>query len=248
MPTGNLRTNFADKRHLPQTRFKDTFFDYLAEELYETLHRVIGGRRGVFGTATISADGADKFKVDALPVECLDGEGHVLILTLASGDSTGIQFENAVGVTDRLGKIIGVGRKGERPRLRVDGTSLDAMANTRDGNVRIDYNINLPSGKDRFYRLGLFGIGDNTRLNLQAGRALSPASDLRYGLYASRLGVGYDRDFSKRFGMRADLFDVNDPHLQIEGLYSFSDSLGMIVGVDNVFDDPGALLGIQYRK
>jgi hypothetical protein len=99
MPTGNLRTNFADKRHLPQTRFKDTFFDYLAEELYETLHRVVGGRRGVFGTATLSADGADKFKVDALPVECLDGEGHVLILTLASGDATGIQFQNTVGVT-----------------------------------------------------------------------------------------------------------------------------------------------------
>lgn len=97
MPTGNKRTNFVDKRHMPQQRVKDTFFDYLAEEIFETAHRVWGSRRGVFGEAVLQGDGTDRFKVSGLPVECLDGEGHVLVLTAA--DAEEVYLENTVGVT-----------------------------------------------------------------------------------------------------------------------------------------------------
>lgn len=96
MPTGDSRTNFVDKRHLPQQRVKDTFFDYLAAEVWETARRIWGSRRGVFGTANLVADGADNFKVTVLPLECLDGDGHILILSAALAE--GIQFQNALGI------------------------------------------------------------------------------------------------------------------------------------------------------
>lgn len=101
MPTGNKRTNFADKRNLPQTRFKDTFFDYLAEEIFETAHRIWGSRRGVFGEAVLQGNGTDRLKVTSLPVECLDGEGHILRLTAT--DAEQVYFENSNGVTYYVG-------------------------------------------------------------------------------------------------------------------------------------------------
>jgi hypothetical protein len=97
MPTGNKRTNLVDKRHMPQQRVKDTFFDYLAEEIWETAHRIWGSRRGVFGEAILQGDGTDRFKVDDLPIELLDGEGHILILEAA--DAEEVYLQNTVGVT-----------------------------------------------------------------------------------------------------------------------------------------------------
>jgi len=97
MPTGDSRTNFADKRNLPVENVKDHFFDFLADQIFEIASRVWGSRRGVFGSAVLAADGADQFKINALPKELLDGNGNILILD--AGAAEGIQFENALGVT-----------------------------------------------------------------------------------------------------------------------------------------------------
>lgn len=97
MATGDERTNFEDKRNLPQQRIKDTFFDYLLARLQEISQRVWGGERGVFGSLTLVSAGNDKFSVQTLPGDLLDGNGD--ILTLDGTDGTSIQFENTVSTT-----------------------------------------------------------------------------------------------------------------------------------------------------
>ncbi len=97
MATGDERTNFEDKRNLPQQRVKDTFFDYLLARLQEISQRVWGGERGVFGSFTLVSAGNDKFSVQTLPGDLLDGDGN--ILTLDGTDGTSIQFENTVSTT-----------------------------------------------------------------------------------------------------------------------------------------------------
>lgn len=100
MPTGNEKTNFADKRVLPQQSLKDGFFDYLAEEFLEVAKRVWAGKRGTFGAVSLTG-GTDKVSVSGLPVECLDGDGR--ILEVDGSDGTDLAFENALGVTYYLG-------------------------------------------------------------------------------------------------------------------------------------------------
>lgn len=97
MATGDERTNFEDKRNLPQQRVKDTFFDYLLARLQEISQRVWGGQRGVFGSLILVSAGNDKFSVQTLPGDLLDGDGN--ILTLDGTDGTSIQFENTVSTT-----------------------------------------------------------------------------------------------------------------------------------------------------
>lgn len=101
MATGNKRTNFSGKRHMPQQRVKDTFFDYLANEIWDTARRIWADRRGVFGEAILQGDGNDKFKVSNVPIDCLDGEGHILTCSVATAQ--GIQFENTVSVVYHAG-------------------------------------------------------------------------------------------------------------------------------------------------
>ena len=99
--TGDKRTNFADRRHLPQERFQAGFFDYLADELLGIAHHLWGSRRGVFGVAEFDGDGANAFKVDNLPKELLDGDGYILAPTTA--DATAIAVQNTLGVAYYVG-------------------------------------------------------------------------------------------------------------------------------------------------
>lgn len=92
MPTGDLKTNLADKRFLPQQRLKDTWFDYHSDQIKETTSRVWASRRGVFGTATLTG-GTDVFNVTTAPLEFLDGDGNILIL--GTSEATSVPFENA---------------------------------------------------------------------------------------------------------------------------------------------------------
>lgn len=100
MSTGAERTNFADKRNLPQQRIKDTFFDYLADRLADITFRAWGSQRGVFGTATLTG-GADKVSVGVLPVSLLDGDGNVLVVD--GTDGANLFLENALGITYYVG-------------------------------------------------------------------------------------------------------------------------------------------------
>jgi len=96
MPTGDLKTNFADKRFLPQQRIKDTWFDYHSDQLTSITSRVWAQRRGVFGSATITG-ATDAFNITVAPLEFLDGDGNILIL--GTSEATAVPFENAA-VTD----------------------------------------------------------------------------------------------------------------------------------------------------
>lgn len=100
MPTGDKKTNFQQKRFLPQQRIEDTFFDYLETQIREVTSRVWASQRGVFGTANLTG-GTDKFSVTTLPISFLDGDGNVLVLD--GTDGTDIAVENANTVDYEVG-------------------------------------------------------------------------------------------------------------------------------------------------
>lgn len=102
MATGAFRTNFADKRNMPQTRVKDTFFDYLLMRLEEIASRVWGGDRGIFGSTSLVSGGANRFSVSGpFPVYAIDGDGNIIELTTTYG--TLVDFENELGITYSVG-------------------------------------------------------------------------------------------------------------------------------------------------
>jgi phospholipid/cholesterol/gamma-HCH transport system substrate-binding protein len=155
--------------------------------------------------------------------------------------------ENAEVLTEKLSHVLG-GKPGQRPTIHTESPTLDLFRDFHDGRFRVDYNVTIPSGKTSFYRLGLLGIGDSTRFNLQAGRILNPGSRLRYGMYSSRLGVGFDKDITNRTGLSADLYGLNDTKLELKGRYDLTDDWGVWLGTDDLLDTRGLLLGVQYRK
>lgn len=132
------------------------------------------------------------------------------------------------------------------------GVAVNALANIDRGQYRLDayYTGLVPNSLDTFYRLGAYDIGENTGVILQGGSVFGNANAFRYGLYDSRIGLGYDRRFSSRGLLSFDLFRPNDPNLEIRGTYGIGNNFGLYAGVQDIIDTSrrDVLVGVQYRK
>lgn len=142
--------------------------------------------------------------------------------------------------------IFGGGVRG--PRLQTRGLNLDMLFIPGDDRFRAELSTSIPLPRNRFLELGLYDLGDGNKLILQAGQPLGPRSDLRYGLYAGRLGLGLDHSFSSRTFGRLDLFNTEDITLNARAGYRLGGSWGVLAGIDDLFGDNKATLGVQWAR
>ncbi len=154
--------------------------------------------------------------------------------------------EGARRAVERVNRIFG----GGGPSLRVPtrGLNLDMLYIPDDDRIRAELSTSIPLPRNRFLELGLYELGAGNKLILQAGQPLNSKTDLRYGLYASRLGLGLDHNFSSRSFGRLDLFDTEDLTLNARAGYRLNDNLGILLGVDDLFGSNKATLGVQLAR
>jgi len=161
----------------------------------------------------------------------------------------------AESLTERLTQRRRRSAQPSRPPVRTQGLSVDLLADTSRDEYRVDMNydfrfpelLGLPTDPKRFYRIGLFDIGEDTRLNLQAGRVLDNRAGFRYGLYASRAGIGYDWWPAKRTSLHVDLFGLNEPQLEVKALHDVSNDWGVWLGLTDALDERDLLIGTRYK-
>ncbi|MEN6522015.1 MAG: MlaD family protein [Armatimonadota bacterium] len=163
-----------------------------------------------------------------------------------------VAAKGAADIVDRVGKIVGVGKPSVRPPRVTEpiseiGSQLDALIRTEDNSLRLDYNYRLAAPGNRFYRLGLLDFGHKPKLNAQAGGVIDDLSAYRYGIYASRIGIGYDRILGDNLRLNLDLYHPDDPRLETKIRYDFAPDLGIWAGTDDLFDGEG-MVGLQYRR
>lgn len=112
---------------------------------------------------------------------------------------------------------------------------------------RTDFNVLFGVGKQKAM-VGLYDAFESNKLNLQLLHQFSPSGTLRYGVYASKPGVGVDYALSSRLGLRGDLFSANDPRLDIRLSYEMRRGLYGYLGIDRVFGRNSPTIGIGLRK
>lgn len=137
----------------------------------------------------------------------------------------------------------------ERGRGVVGGIEMEATltAESRPGRIRTDLNATLPVGREKL-SLGLYDAFESNRVNLQFVRSVAPGTDFRYGVYASKPGVGVDYALGSRVGLRADVFGLNDPRFDARLRVDFGKSVSGWLGVERVFDRNAPSVGVSVRK
>jgi phospholipid/cholesterol/gamma-HCH transport system substrate-binding protein len=127
-------------------------------------------------------------------------------------------------------------------------TSFDVYQTVSPGRFRLDVNRVQPLSGGRFAYFGLRDVGETTRINLQLGQSLSRSLDVRYGFYASRLGVGLDYNLTGPTGFSLNLYRPNDLQVDIYGKTRLRDDLSLYFGVESAFRRNIATFGLQFRR
>jgi ABC-type transporter Mla subunit MlaD len=199
-------------------------------------------RKAMDDLAAITAHGREVFADPALTEDLKASLGNVRRVSekgvqiadqasasLARVDQT---MERVTGVTSQL-----------KPSRTLGWASLQAGDGT---GLRADANADLFfSGSDDFWRVGVFDLGDGERLNLQRGLAVGGGAALRLGIYANKLGVGYDYLPGGGLGLEADLWDPNAPRLDARALWRLGPAWQVFVGADNIFSQTQPFVGIR---
>jgi phospholipid/cholesterol/gamma-HCH transport system substrate-binding protein len=168
-------------------------------------------------------------------------------------------IHNVSEVSDRLKETVDVITKKLGPgvapshelitRVPEYGLTTNALANISKGESRFDVYYTFLHNSE-FYRLGGYDIGENTKLIAQGGSLLGQRMSLRYGIYASRIGLGCDYRFGSSGLFSADFFRPNDLQLELRGTVQVRNRLRFYAGTNDLLhrENRDLLIGLQYRK
>lgn len=155
-------------------------------------------------------------------------------------------LERLNNLLDRVSTAADKVRLPSVPKVQMLVNAQESVDPTR---FRLDVDARIPLGRRNMLDVGLFDLGEDTRLNLQGGTRLSDVVLARYGIHASRLGIGLDVGKNPFSGFRMDLYDVNHPRLDVKGLIRVNKNASIWAGADGILrGDPVPAVGIQLNN
>lgn len=153
-------------------------------------------------------------------------------------DQAGEVLGNLQGFFERVPRTSGLGP--------VEG-EINLHRTSRPDRWRTDVGFVLPL-RDENIHLGVFDAFEANRLNVQLGRPLAKGLDYRVGIYASKPGLGVDCRIAPKLMVRGDVFDINDPRLDLRARIDLGGGVLGWLGVDRTFDQNAWSLGVGIRK
>lgn len=124
---------------------------------------------------------------------------------------------------------------------------MDLIRQTDPGYWRTDVSARLPIG-DGSLHLGVFDAFEGNKLTAQLGKSFGNGSEYRYGIFASKPGVGVDFRLAHGLKFKGDLYDINDPTLDLGLRYEFRNGLLGWLGFNRVLDRNSFFAGLGFRK
>lgn len=213
-----------------------------------------GLQEDIRGTFSATRQSAETLEVASASVERTADSVEKLLTTPEFQDDirqtvTGARLavDEAREAIKRVNRVLGSGG-GPSAKLSTLGMNVDTLFIPDDDRIRAELSTTIPLSANRFLALGLYDLGGGNKLILQAGQPLGSRTGLRYGLYASSLGIGLDHDFSSKSFGRLDLFDTEDMRMNLRAGYRFTDDWGVLLGVDDLLGENKATLGVQLTK
>jgi hypothetical protein len=157
----------------------------------------------------------------------------------------------------RLNQIVGTGHKGGsgvrekieniREKLRQTEIATDLAMETSPGRPTIDVNAFIPAGSGHFYRLGVNDFTERNKLNLQFGWPFL-GNSVRYGWYASKMGLGFDIGPYSHPHLSADLYSIAEPELDVRARAYLLENLDLELGVRSLFHRNTPTVGVTWRR
>ena len=127
------------------------------------------------------------------------------------------------------------------------GFELDSGINTETDKIQTNVGVKVPISSKGSIHAGLYDATEGKRLTLQYGQKFGTGT-LRYGIFASKPGVGVDYDPFPGLSLSGDWFDPNNSQFNVRAKWLFGSSWYGFVGMNDLFDKNQPLLGLGIRR
>jgi len=113
---------------------------------------------------------------------------------------------------------------------------------------RSNVDVRLPIGKENAFHLGMYDFAESNKLTAQYETQIIGLGGLRYGLYASKLGLGLDFGLGPGVGMWLDAYDPNNLKVDSRVYFRLNRDFSLWVGVEGLFSDTTPTMGLRLHR
>jgi phospholipid/cholesterol/gamma-HCH transport system substrate-binding protein len=153
----------------------------------------------------------------------------------------------AKDLLERLSSFLGVLPSGA-PRLTKPGLTLETGRNVDEGRFTTNVFLDWPISSSGSIFGGVYDVTETNLLTAQYAQKFRKDDRLRYGVYASKPGVGVDFNPTPRVNITGDLFDPNDLKFNVRARYLISNGVYGWLGVDRILDRNQLLFGLGVKR
>jgi phospholipid/cholesterol/gamma-HCH transport system substrate-binding protein len=136
------------------------------------------------------------------------------------------------------------------PRFGIGQPNLDIEfgGRGRTPHFRSNVGVRFPVGKGNTFNLGVFDFAESNKLTAQYGTGLEGLGTFRYGLYASKLGLGLDMNAPSGVQVVLDAYNPNSLTVDARAFFKLNDDFSLWVGADSVFRQTTPSMGVRLRR
>ncbi len=136
------------------------------------------------------------------------------------------------------------------PKFGIGQPSLDIEFGERgrEPHFRSNVGVQFPVGKGNTFSLGIFDFAESNKLIAQYGTRLDELGTFRYGLYASKLGAGFDLNAPSGVQVTLDAYNPNRLTLDARAFMKLNQDWSLWVGADSVFRHTTPSVGVRLRR
>ena len=151
-------------------------------------------------------------------------------------------------LSEMMGKVGGIlGKKPSAGALDNMVTTMDLIRESNPGHWRTDFTTSFPLNDGKLY-LGMYDAFEGNKLTVQLGKDIGKGLGYRYGIFASKPGLGVNYRLDSRTSLRTDLWNLNDPRLDGRLRYDFGKGLVGWLGMNSIFNQNSATIGIGIQR
>lgn len=152
--------------------------------------------------------------------------------------------DDARGILQQLQKVIGKTPSAGKLDLQAN---LDLVYESNPRHYRTDFEASMNVGSNRIHA-GIYDAFETNKLTLQVSQPFSGRGQLRYGIYASKPGVGVEYEIVRGLALRGDLYDINNPRADLRARIELGGGFYGWLGAQQLFKRNSLLIGVGFRK
>jgi len=144
-------------------------------------------------------------------------------------------------------KLGGLGGAGAVAGIGKIETSTTLMREASPSRFRTELEMKIPFQTEQYY-IGLWDAFESNKITAQIGRNFGKNSEIRYGVYASQLGLGVQYRVAPGIFLRGDVFGVNDPRFDLRTRLDYRGGISAYIGLERIFEKNNPSIGISVKR